>query len=76
MTSFVLEQAPAGFKHLAAFAASQSLLSCFPVLCCTLAFPFGTPVHLRLFPCFILCTYCSTNFSTHQLRYVLSLVPV
>ena len=48
--------APAGFKHLAASAASQSLLSCFPVLRCILAFPFGTPVYLRCSVSFILIT--------------------
>ena len=48
------------FKHLAAYAASQSPLSCFPVLCCSLAFPFGTPVYLRLTDCVLfwgLCCY-------------------
>lgn len=42
----------AGFKHLAAYAASQSLLSCFLLLSYVLAFAVATPVRLDLFALF------------------------
>ena len=48
--------APAGFKHLVTLLTSQSLLSCFPVLRCILAFPCGTSVYLRCSVFFILIT--------------------